>query len=62
MAAITEDSTMAEIAEALGHLVAAARIARDPRIYDVMHRRINHHLDAMEMLYGFEPVPSPLVS
>jgi hypothetical protein len=47
---ITEDTTEAELAEALSHLVANARNAQDERIYDIWHRRINEHLDTWQTL------------
>jgi hypothetical protein len=48
---ITEDTTQDELAEALAHLVTAARAASaDAKTYDIWHRRIDSHLDAWETL------------
>lgn len=56
---ITEDTTEAELAEALGHLVTNARNAQDERIYDIWHRRINEHLTAWEVLHDLHLFARP---
>lgn len=58
---ITEDTSAEDLQEALHHLVTAARdAASDPKVYDIWHRRIDSHLDALETLHGFGPALSPV--
>jgi hypothetical protein len=47
---ITEETTAADMAESLTHLVANARNAPDAKTYDIWHRRIDSQLDAWEVL------------
>lgn len=56
---IDEDTTEAELAEALSHLVVNARNAPDERTYDIWHRRINEHLEAWEVLHDLRLFARP---
>lgn len=47
---VTAETTVADVEETLAHLVMAARSARDPRGYDIMHRRIDTHLGIWQAL------------
>jgi hypothetical protein len=54
---IDELTTAADIAEALGHLVTAARTAADRHntiVYDLTHKRIDDHLETWQVLSALE--------
>lgn len=54
---IDELTTAADVAEALIHLVAAARTAAERNnviVYDITHQRIDDHLDTWQVLSALE--------